>query len=63
MKTMSKMKPKGKRKIQFPTIGADSKALKVDRIHLWKVLTGRRVSASLMERYEKLKAEQKGASV
>jgi hypothetical protein len=61
MQTIKKMKPKGKRKVQFPTISKDAAELGVTRIHLWNVLKGHRISKSLMGRYRALKAEQEGA--
>ena len=39
---------------RFPEIGAQAKALKISRYHLWNVLTGRRVSPTLLARYEAL---------
>jgi len=47
-----------KRKVQFPTIGADAKALGVTRAYLWKVLVGRVTSKRLLTRYQALKANQ-----
>ena len=40
--------------IIFPGIGNHADQLGVNRIHLWKVLTGRRESRSLMARYDEL---------
>lgn len=40
---------------QFPGISGDAKALGVSRVHLWLVLTGRRRSARLAQRYAQLK--------
>lgn len=39
---------------RFLEIGAQAKALKISRYHLWNVLTGRRVSPTLLARYEAL---------
>lgn len=53
------MKPKiqtKKSKVRFPRIARDAAALGVDRTHLWRVLTGRRESASLLRRYRALAA-------
>ena len=36
---------------RFPRIGEAAAALGVDRTHLWRVLTGRRPSRSLLRRY------------
>jgi hypothetical protein len=36
-----------------------AKALGVSRSHLWRVLTGRRSSASLLSRYEALRGKSK----
>jgi hypothetical protein len=46
------------RGIQFPGITADAEALKCDRTHLFRVLTGERTSKSLTARYRELKAQQ-----
>ena len=43
------------RRIRFPGIMQDAAALKVHRIHLYRVLTGDRVSKSLTTRYQALK--------
>lgn len=55
---MNSEKKKGntrrRRVINFPGIGNQADQLGVNRIHLWKVLTGRRESRSLMARYEQL---------
>jgi hypothetical protein len=51
----SKAKP-GRAK--YVGIVADAAALDVDRIHLWKVLSGRRASKSLLARYRQLKQKQ-----
>ena len=40
--------------MRFAGIGEAAQALGVDRTHLWRVLTGRRKSASLHARYEAL---------
>ncbi|MHB8520710.1 MAG: hypothetical protein ACYDH9_08120 [Limisphaerales bacterium] len=41
--------------MRFRGIVEDARRLNVDRVHLWLVLTGGRVSASLLERYRRLK--------
>ncbi len=46
-----------KRTTRFPGIVEDAKALGVNRIHLWLVLTGRRQSTRLMVRYRALRNE------
>ena len=54
---------KGKKKRQrFAGISADSRALKVNRSHLWRVLSGQRQSRSLMLRYDALKTRQASAA-
>ena len=54
MKT--KRKANGKREVRrFPGITRDAAELGVTRVHLWKVLTGRRSSLSLTRRYSELK--------
>ena len=45
-----------KRQLTFPNIVEHAFALKVSREHLWRVLTGRRVSKSLLDKYEHLTA-------
>jgi len=45
-----------KRRVTYRGIGADADTLGCNRVHLWKVLTGRRVSKSLMARYNELKS-------
>jgi hypothetical protein len=40
---------------KYVGIVTDAAALGVDRVHLWRVLTGRRVSRSLLSRYQQLK--------
>lgn len=45
---------------RYPHILAASEALKVSRVHLWLVLTGRRQSRSLLLRYQAL-TRQAGA--
>ncbi|MGI5868660.1 MAG: hypothetical protein ACOX9C_04340 [Kiritimatiellia bacterium] len=49
-----KVKPARRRVVNFPGIGKHAEQLGVSRPHLWMVLTGRRESRSLMERYEQL---------
>lgn len=44
-----------KRPIRFPGIVAAAQALGVSRVHLYLVLSGRRKSARLLERYEEWK--------
>ena len=43
------------RRVKYRGIVADAKALNVHRIYLWLVLTGRRRSTRLMNRYQELK--------
>jgi hypothetical protein len=43
-----------KRRVRFPNIGEEAQLLGVDPSHLWRVLTGARVSRSLIARYESL---------
>ncbi|MBP8257099.1 MAG: hypothetical protein KAX37_07210 [Opitutaceae bacterium] len=43
-------------RVRFPGIVADAKRLKVSRIHLYLVLTGRRTSHRLLKRYDALHA-------
>jgi hypothetical protein len=47
-----------KRQVQFFGICADAKALGVSREHLYRVLTGRRTSQSLMKRYLELRSKR-----
>jgi hypothetical protein len=49
----------GKRQIRFPGISTDAAILKVDRVHLWKVLVGDRVSHSLLKRWKELQVQKK----
>ena len=44
-------------RVRFPNIRADAAALGVERSHLWRVLTGRRESRSLLRRYGELARE------
>lgn len=46
-----------KRQSRHEGICDQAKALGVSRVHLWKVLTGRRTSQSLMREYRKIKKE------
>lgn len=46
---------------RFPGLLADADALGVHRTHLYLVLSGQRVSESLLRRYRALKAGQKPA--
>jgi len=47
------------RKIRFPEICADARELGVHRCHLYQVLSGKRRSASLLRRYDKLQQRKK----
>ncbi len=49
-----------KSNIKFPGICRDAKKLGVERTHLYRVLTGKRISVSLMKRYKALKSTQGG---
>lgn len=51
MKAGSKHKNTGRGPTRFPRIVEAAAALGVDRTHLWRVLTGRRSSRSLLRRY------------
>lgn len=54
---MTKSKNKtSRREVRFPGIQRHSEALKVSREHLWQVLTGRRTSKRLLQRYRELLA-------
>lgn len=55
--TPRKTKQKAGR-VKYVGIVSDAAVLGVDRIHLWKVLTGRRRSDSLLTRYYALKEEE-----
>lgn len=44
---------------RFPGIAREAAALGVDRTHLWRVLTGRRESRSLLRRHAELVANGK----
>lgn len=46
---------KRKRRVRFPDIIQDARALGVDRVHLYRVLVGQRRSHSLLARYCDLK--------
>src|SRR4051812_36036379 len=48
---------KPKRQVQFAGICKDAKALGVCREHLYRVLTGKRTSQSLLKRYLELKSK------
>jgi hypothetical protein len=48
-------KGESKRTVQFVGICADARKLGVCREHLYRVLTGQRVSQSLLKRYRELK--------
>jgi len=48
-------KSESKRQVQFVGICADAAKLGVTREHLYRVLTGRRTSHSLLRRYQELK--------
>lgn len=57
-RTTTKSKPKKPRgPTKFPGIKDDAAALGVDRVHLFRVLTGKRQSHSLKRRYAELKAQ------
>lgn len=61
-RTIQKAKPsKPRGPTRFPGITADAHALGVDRVHLFRVLTGTRKSADLMARYRSLKSKSKKA--
>lgn len=61
-RTNQKAKPsKPRGPTRFPGITADAHSLGVDRVHLFRVLTGKRKSADLMTRYRALKAKSKEA--
>jgi len=49
------VKPVKRGKTRFPGIGKDAKRLGVNRIHLYLVLSGERISHSLLARYTALK--------
>lgn len=61
MKTITPLKParKGRkpkrRKVKFPGICADAQILGCHRVHLYEVLTGKRTSHSLKQRYHAMK--------
>lgn len=44
-----------RRKVRFPGICADAEALGCHRVHLYEVLTGKRNSHSLKQRYHAMK--------
>lgn len=46
---------KSRRVVRFPGLLNDAEALGVHRNHLYLVLTGRRISVSLTQRYHQLK--------
>jgi hypothetical protein len=48
-------KSESKRRVQFIGICADAVKLGVSREHLYRVLTGQRMSKSLLKRYQELK--------
>ncbi|MCL1920844.1 MAG: hypothetical protein FWG50_07170 [Kiritimatiellaeota bacterium] len=56
MKVKRKAKGKAGRKrggvLAYPGIARHAEALGVERTHLWRVLTGRRESRSLISRYK-----------
>lgn len=43
-----------KSRVKYPRIGEHARILGVSRPHLWQVLTGRRHSRSLLQRYRTL---------
>lgn len=51
---MPKPIPQPRREVRFPGISHHSVSLGVTREHLWQVLTGRRTSRSLLQRYRTL---------
>lgn len=51
----SEGEPKKKRCVRFPGICEDATKLGVSREHLYRVLTGKRISHSLLKRYYRLK--------
>lgn len=51
-----------KTKRKFKGIVKDAKELGVERTHLYRVLSGQRVSKSLTQRYRSLKEKQKLAN-
>jgi len=53
--TSSEGQSKKKRCVRFPGICEDAATLKVSREHLYRVLTGQRISHSLLKRYRLLK--------
>jgi hypothetical protein len=55
----NKIPPRGK--TRFPQIGTHAQELGVERSHLYRVLNGERVSASLMRRYQALTRNRKAA--
>jgi len=56
--TTVRKREKRKRRVQFPGICTHAALLGVSRVHLWQVLSGRRVSGSLMQRYLELKRKE-----
>jgi hypothetical protein len=52
------MKKQTKRQTRFRGIGRHAEELGVRREHLWQVLTGRRQSRSLMDRYAEIKRRE-----
>lgn len=51
----------GGRKVVFPRISQEARELGVSRIHLWLVLTGKRVSHRLAARYANLQRKARAA--
>lgn len=62
IRTRKKGSKLGRHVTRFPGIVQDAELLGVTRTHLYLVLTGQRGSASLMQRYRKLKRNQKSHS-
>jgi hypothetical protein len=58
MLPVSPNKSESKRRVvQFVGIVADATRLGVSREHLYRVLTGQRISKSLLKRYQELKSK------
>lgn len=49
-------------RIKYPGIIEHARQLGVSRVHLWKVLSGRRESQRLMERYRALVAREEATT-
>jgi hypothetical protein len=57
MKQKRELKTGKKGRTRFPGIGADAKALGVNRVTLYRALTGRYRLNGLLRRYEHLKSQ------